>query len=72
MSNQINQAESSALILRAFILDNQIETSDQVLVVDGEKHSLFSEVLRGNPDHLQQLIDERAEVYQQLGWAVPL
>jgi hypothetical protein len=60
-----------ALVLKAFLLDTQIEHPDGIVIDDGDKPVLYSEILRNDPSILPRLKRERAEVYRQLGWAQP-
>lgn len=61
----------SVLVLKAFILDSQIETPELVVIAHGKKEVLLSELMAQNPDILRGLVKERAEVYRQLGGEVP-
>lgn len=60
----------SVLILKAFLLDTQIEHPEQVVIVIGGKHSFLSELFAVNPNMRQEMIEELAEIYRQLGWEV--
>jgi hypothetical protein len=67
-----NMSENeSILILRAFILDTQIETPERMLIVKGKKHELMSELFKQNPELREQMIKDRVEVFQELGWELP-
>ena len=61
----------SVLVLKAFILDSQIETPELVVIAHGKKEVLLSELMAQNPGILQGLVKERAEIYRHLGWEVP-
>ena len=45
LSDSSNNTAESVLLLRACILDMQIETPDQTIVVDGDEEVLLSEIL---------------------------
>lgn len=71
MSNPYKNENESALIMQACLLDIQIEDPDKFLIVDGEKQILLSELFALFPTMRQKMIEERAEVFGQLGWEVP-
>lgn len=59
------------LLFQAFLLDTQIDTPESCLIVDKGRNVLLSEVFAQQPQLLRDLIIQRAEVYRQLGLAVP-
>lgn len=65
------QGQGSPLLLRAFILDTQLEHPDQVVIAVNERDVLLSEVFAFDPSIRQKMVEERAEVFRQLGWEVP-
>ena len=52
------------------MLDMAIENPSEILMVNGDQHELYSEYLKRHPEYLLELIEERAKVYQKLGWEV--
>lgn len=67
----IENENKSALLLRAFILDTQIEHPEQVVITNGDKSILLSELFEQVPSLREEMIQDRAEIYCQLGWEVP-
>lgn len=60
----------SILILRAFLLDTQLENPDQVVIAQGKKTVRLSELFAQDPAMRQKMMDDRAEVYRLLGWEI--
>ena len=69
--NPDREAEpESILILKAFLLDTQIENPRGVVIAHGEATCFLDEVLAEQPELLPKMIEERARVYGLLGWEV--
>jgi len=71
MSNPSKIENDSALILQSYLLDTQIEDPEKILIVDGEKQVLLSELFALFPTMREKKIEERAEIFRQLGWEAP-
>ena len=71
VSPELKTGEESILTVTAFLLDTYIENPEGVLIVQGGKEVLFSELIADNPEKLTEIIEARAATYKQLGWEVP-
>jgi hypothetical protein len=71
MSDSICPAVESILLLKACLLDSQIDNPKGYIIVMGGKSFLLSEIFAKNPELKRSLIEERAQVYRLLGWEVP-
>ncbi len=70
MSNSKKNENESVLILRAFLLDTQIEHPELVAIAHGKNEKLLSELFANSPSLRQKMLEERADVYRQLGWEI--
>lgn len=61
----------SGLILQAIILDTLIEHQEQVVIANGNKSILLSELFEQIPSMREEMFQARAEIYRQLGQEVP-